>query len=170
MTPADPGYLWTLYRDTQQRIVDLMSDSTWDTGLPACPLWTVRDIVAHMTAVAEDWVRGGPLTAPPTDAETAAQIARFSDHDTAVWQASDQLLDFLRTPVPVCVQVEDGEYLTGPASGLEIELHTSRFEALRWGTGRRSHAQLSAMDWSADPGPVLAYLYLFGPAHADLVE
>ena len=49
-------------------------------------------------------------------------------------------------------------------------LHTSRFEALRWRTGRRSRAQLAAMDWSDDPAPVLDHLYLFGPADADVVE
>ncbi len=46
----------------------------------------------------------------------------------------------------------------------------TRFEALRWRTGRRSRAQLAAMDWSDDPTPVLDHLYLFGPAAADVVE
>ncbi|WP_396935131.1 maleylpyruvate isomerase N-terminal domain-containing protein [Mycolicibacterium sp.] len=218
MPTADPAYAWTLYRDTQQRIVDLMDDDAWDTRLPACPLWSVRDVVAHLAAVAEDWV-SGTMTVPPTDAETAAQIARFEGHDTAdvlaawdsaagqlqrlaadgtapplgdivvhehdirgalgvpgartdaaVWQVSDQLLDMLRTPVPVRVTVEDGEYRAGPRTGDEITLRTTRFEALRWRSGRRSHAQLAAMDWSADPAPVLEHLYLFGPAQADLVE
>jgi hypothetical protein len=41
---------------------------------------------------------------------------------------------------------------------------------LRWRTGRRSRAQLAAMDWSGDLTPVLDHLYTFGPADADIVE
>jgi hypothetical protein len=43
-------------------------------------------------------------------------------------------------------------------------------EAWRWRTGRRSRAQLAAMDWSDDPTPVLDHLYMFGPAETDIVE
>jgi uncharacterized protein (TIGR03083 family) len=194
-------------------------DAAWAAELAACPGWSVRDVVAHMTAVAEDWA-AGRLTGPPTDEQTAAQIARFGGHavasvltawsdaaarldrmaetgggapplgdvvvhehdvraaigrpgtrdSEAVWLSSDQLLTNLRTPVPLRVKVEDGEYRCGPDGGDEICLRTGRFEALRWRTGRRSRAQLAAMDWSDDPTPVLDHLYLFGPAAADVVE
>ncbi|ORA37062.1 maleylpyruvate isomerase N-terminal domain-containing protein [Mycobacterium aquaticum] len=218
MATADPLYVWTLYRDTRQRIVDLLTDDAWEVALPACPLWSVRDVVAHMTAVAEDWV-AGTLTVPPSDIETASQIARFDGKDTtavltawdaaaaelhrlaeqgtaaplgdivvhehdirgaldapgartdpAVAQASDQLLNILDTPVPLRVTVEDGDYRSGPHDGTEIGLRTTRFEVLRWRTGRRSRAQLAAMDWSADPAPLLEHLYLFGPTDTDLTE
>ena len=56
------------------------------------------------------------------------------------------------------------------AERAEILLSTTRFEALRWRTGRRSRAQLAAMDWSGDPTPVLDHLYMFGPAGADIIE
>jgi hypothetical protein len=184
-----------------------------------CPGWSVRDVVAHLTAVAEDWGRRR-LAGPPTDEQTAAQLARFDGYDVApllvawtdaasrldhvaetagvapplgdvvahehdvrgalrrpgardseaVWHSSDQMLANLRTPVPLRVTVEDGEYRSGPDGGSELRLRTERFEALRWRTGRRSRAQLAAMDWSDDPAPVLDYLYLFGPATADVVE
>jgi uncharacterized protein (TIGR03083 family) len=210
-----------VYQDTRERVCALMTrpdDAAWAAELAACPGWSVRDVLAHMTAVAEDW-EAGRLTGPPTDAETAAQIARFLEHDVAsvltawseaaarlermaetggapplgdvvvhehdvraamgrpgareseaVWLSSDQLLNNLRTPVALRVQVEDGEYRCGPDGGHELRLRTGRFEALRWRTGRRSRAQLAAMDWSDDPAPVLDHLYLFGPAVADVVE
>jgi hypothetical protein len=72
--------------------------------------------------------------------------------------------------VPLRVTVEDAEFRSGPDGGDEINLRTTRFEALRWRTGRRSRAQLAAMDWSTDPSQVLDHLYMFGPAEADLVE
>ena len=52
-------------------------DAAWNTAVPACPGWSVRDVVAHMTAVAEDWA-SGRLAGPPTDEETAAHVARFA--------------------------------------------------------------------------------------------
>ena len=46
------------------------------TAVAACPGWWVRDVVAHVAAVADEWA-DGRLSGPPTDEETAAQIARF---------------------------------------------------------------------------------------------
>jgi uncharacterized protein (TIGR03083 family) len=211
-----------LYQETKERIVALVAgldDAALSTAVAACPGWSVRDVVAHVVAVAEDWV-GGRLAGPPTDEETAAQIARFGgyrlaeilaawtdaaaaldhmaetagvkpplgditshEHDVrgaigrpgardsaAVWHSSDQLLLNLRTPIPLHVTVDDAQYRSGPGDRAEIRLRTTRFEALRWRTGRRSRAQLAAMDWSGDPTPVLEHLYLFGPAGADLEE
>lgn len=217
---VDPCLIARAYRETRKRIIALATgDAAWGTAVAACPGWTVRDVVAHLAAVAEDWV-DGPRSVPPTDEDTAAQLARFGgrdvteilgawsdcaaqlerlaetagvepplgditchEHDirgalrrpgardsSAVWYSTDRLLTNLRTPAPLRVTVEDAEYHTGPDGGTEIRLRTTRFEALRWRTGRRSRRQLAAMDWSGDPTPVLDHLYLFGPAVADVVE
>ncbi len=220
---ADPRLVTRIYHETRERVAELVArldDAELGVLLAACPAWSVRDVVAHMAAVADDWV-SGRLTGPPTDEQTAAQIARFDgatiteilaawadaaakldgiaetdgaeppigditchEHDirsaigrpgardsAAVWYTSDRLLSNLRTPVPVCVTVEDAGYRSGPDDGgAEIQLCTTRFEALRWRTGRRSRAQLAAMDWLGDPTPALDHLYMFGPADADIAE
>lgn len=222
---ADPRLIARLYQETWERIVALVSgldDAAWRVRVAACPGWCIRDVVAHLTAVAEDWA-SGRLAGAPTDEETAAQIARFGgcdaaqilaawmaaaaqldhlagtaglapplgditchEHDiraaigrpgardsAAVWSVSDQLLAALQTPVPLHVTVEDARYRSGPDDSTqtpEILLSTTRFEVLRWRTGRRSRAQLAAMDWSGDPTPVFDHLYMFGPADADLIE
>ena len=59
-----------------------LGDAAWSTVVAACPGWSVRHGMAHLAAVAEDWVRGR-LAGPPTDEETAAQIARFGGFDVA---------------------------------------------------------------------------------------
>ena len=220
---ADPRLVTRIYQETRARIAEMVAalhDEQLEMLIAACPGWSVRDVVAHMAAVADDWV-SGRLAGPPTDEQTAAQIARFEgsaitdilaawadaaakldrmaeteateppigditchEHDirsaigrsgardsAAVWYTSDRLLANLRTPVPLRVTVEDAEYRSGPdGDGAEIALSTTRFEALRWRTGRRSRAQLAAMDWSGDPAPVLDHLYMFGPADTDIVE
>lgn len=222
MSVADPRLVARLYQETRERIIASVTgldDAAWSTAVAACPGWSVRDVVAHLAAVAEDWGRGR-LAGPPTDEETAAQIARFGGYDVAeilaawtdavaqldhmaettgvnpplgditshehdvrgaigrpgardsaaVWYSSDWLLTDLRTPVPLRVTVEDAHYRSGPSDRAEIRLRTTRFEALRWRTGRRSRAQLAAMDWSGDPTLVLDHLYMFGPADADVAE
>lgn len=211
-----------MYQDTQARICALLPDPDdphWSDEVPACPGWSIRDVVAHLTAVAQDWA-ARTLSGAPTDEQTAEHIARFAHHSTAdllsawtaaaselhrsaaadglhppladitchehdirgalgrpgaresaaVWHASDRLIPMLAPPRPLRITVEDGEYVCGPDRGTEIQLTTTRFEALRWRTGRRSRAQLAAMDWSEDPTPIIEELYLFGPAAVDLME
>jgi hypothetical protein len=58
----------------------------------------------------------------------------------------------------------------GPRPGTEFKLTISRFDALRWRMGRRSRAQLAALDWSGDPTPVIDHLVVFGPAVHDIDE
>jgi len=81
---ADPDLSW-LYRDTRERLILLLSEldgAALATRVPACPAWSVREVVAHLTAVSQD-VLAGRLTRIPAERETAAQVARFKDHDLA---------------------------------------------------------------------------------------
>ena len=218
---ADPD-LSRLYHDTRERLVVLLSqldEAALATRVPACPAWLVRDVVAHLCAVNQD-VLAGRQTGINTDAETAAQVARFRNHGMArilaawqdvapqfeqfvrarkawtavidiasheqdiraavgrpgardtevIWHSSDWLLTRLRPPVALIVAVEDAQYRAGPPDGTPLRLATSRFEAFRWRMGRRSRAQLAALDWSGDPSPVLDHLTFFGPSAADIIE
>jgi uncharacterized protein (TIGR03083 family) len=222
VSATDPCRVARIYQDTKERITSLVTgldDGALRTAVTACPGWSVRDVVAHLAATADD-VGRGRLTGAPTDEQTAAQIARFSgqsmSHIIAVWTdaaahldrlaesrgfqapvgdvashehdvraalgrpgardsaavhySADRLLTNFRPPVPLRVTVEDAEYRSGPDDGVEIRLRTTRFEALRWRTGRRSRAQLAAMDWSDDPASVIDHLCMFGPADIDIDE
>jgi uncharacterized protein (TIGR03083 family) len=90
--------------------------------------------------------------------------------DDAVRFAAPALLQFLDVPAPLVVRTEDGEVRVGPTDGEPTVLTTTRFDAFRWRLGRRSRAQMAALDWSADPEPFLDHLVLFGPAEQDVLE
>ena len=71
--------LGRLYRATRERLTSLVSgldEAALAVPVPACPLWQVRDVVAHLAAVVEDAL-AGRLTGPPSEAETAVQVARY---------------------------------------------------------------------------------------------
>ena len=94
--PAAVPDLGRLYHDTRERLVGLLAEldaADLVTRVPACPAWLVRDVVAHLCAVCED-VPAGRLTRIPAEAETAAQVARFRDHDLPASSARG------RTPRP----------------------------------------------------------------------
>ncbi len=219
---TDDPALSGLYRRTRERIMTLVSGldrREQDLAVPACPGWSVRDIVAHLTAATED-VLAGRLTGPPPDEFTAEQVERFRQVELSatmsrwdelapefetlidrfeVWPAvldaatheqdirgavgrpggrhsdvvrlgAERLITWLDPPVALRVVVEDVEFRVGPDAGDELVLTTGWFDALRWRMGRRSRAQLLAMEWSADPSPVVDSLVVFGPSPVDIHE
>lgn len=65
--------------------------------------------------------------------------------------------------------VLDGEPCpsTPPAA---LQLRVSGFELLRVAMGRRTLAQIAALDWSADPGDAARRIHVFGPAESPIDE
>lgn len=77
--------LGTMYRGARARIGDLvvgLDAAGSATAVPCCPGWSVRDVVAHLAGTTDD-VLAGKLTGPPTDEQTAQQVARFADRSVA---------------------------------------------------------------------------------------
>ena len=67
------------YRETRQRLTALVSEldaAALATPVPACPGWSVADVIGHLAAIPEDAL-AGRLTGPPSEEETAAQVARY---------------------------------------------------------------------------------------------
>ncbi|HEX5266660.1 MAG TPA: maleylpyruvate isomerase family mycothiol-dependent enzyme [Acidimicrobiales bacterium] len=74
-TSAD---LPALYRDTRERVAEMVGSlgpGELAAPVPACPGWSVADVVSHLAAVGED-VLAGRLTGPPDAEQTAEQVAR----------------------------------------------------------------------------------------------
>ncbi|MDR2988766.1 MAG: maleylpyruvate isomerase family mycothiol-dependent enzyme [Nocardiopsaceae bacterium] len=80
MREHDTTPLDSLYRETRQRVASLvagLTDSELGAPVPACPAWTVRDVVSHLAALAEDAV-SGRLKGIPDDEFTAGQVGRLA--------------------------------------------------------------------------------------------
>ena len=71
--------LGKVYLDVRHRIVDLVRDGDAATTMvPACPQWSVHDVVAHLTGNCAD-ILGGNLDGAATEAWTAAQVTARKD-------------------------------------------------------------------------------------------
>jgi uncharacterized protein (TIGR03083 family) len=89
----------------------------------------------------------------------------------AIREMAPRLASWLDPGVRMRIVTERGEYVLGDGQDEpSLTLSTTEFEMFRWRMGRRSPAQLAAMDWSADPAAVLGQLTIFGPATSDIVE
>ena len=84
--------------------------------------------------------------------------------------ASEWLLSSWRPAEAVLVRIGEKEIALGPETEPHLTLKTSAFESFRFRLGRRSPAQLRAMDWSGDPGRVLDKICIFGPEPYDIIE
>jgi len=94
--------LGALYRASRLRIVDLVSDDVSSHAVPATPLWTVHDVIAHLAGITED-VATGNMSGVTTDPWTAAQVERGRHRSMgdllAMWdQHAPMIESFLSSP------------------------------------------------------------------------
>jgi len=84
LEPLDPtNDLGAAYRGLRLRVIDLLRDlgpEAAATRSHACPDWTVKDLVAHLSGECQD-ILDGNLDGVGTDPWTAAQVARLADQD-----------------------------------------------------------------------------------------
>lgn len=94
------------YRSCRERIGEIavnLGPDELTRKVPACPEWTVTDLVAHLAGVAEDFAAGN-LNKAGTDEWTRAQIARRSELEMPSliedWDAISMELDPSLDEVP----------------------------------------------------------------------
>jgi hypothetical protein len=94
------------YALARKRLSELLAgvEEPAEVPVPACPTWSAHDVLAHLVAVNED-VLAGKLTGPPSDEETAVQVARRRGVPTAdvlaEWAEMAPALEALLTEVRV---------------------------------------------------------------------
>lgn len=102
--------LHLVYRDTRLRLLELapkLDSSHLATMTPACPAWSVKDILAHLTGLAADFEAG--IERPGRAEYTARQVAERAD-----WSVDQICKEWMST---------------GPALERRIEAESPRLRA-----------------------------------------
>lgn len=158
------------YQDGRRRVTALLAEldeRRLATRVPACPAWTVRDLLAHLVGVAADtaggdgFFAGAPLAwqQPPLAAArerwTAGHVdTRRSADGPALLREWDKHGDDLET----ALRRGDGrEAVLGPGAPA-ITLRGEPYELFRVLSGRRSAARIRALGWDADPSRYLGVI------------
>ena len=135
-----PEAVAEVYCETKDRIVSLLTGSAaaqWNQPVPACPGWSVRDVVAHLTAVALD-LPEGRLAIPPSDAETAEHVRRFAARD------EDELLAVWAGATDRLVQLAEATGLEPPLGDIACHEHD-----IRAALGKPGSRDADSVRWTA---------------------
>lgn len=84
------------YRAVRSRMIGLAASADPATPVPACPAWTVRELLAHVTGVAADVIAGrlGEAgTQPWVDAQLAARTDATLEEILAEWRETGPAVD-----------------------------------------------------------------------------
>lgn len=96
------------YEAIRIRIDELVRGSDGATPVPTCPAWSVRDVVAHLAGLCQDWV-SNDLLGYASDGWTAKQVARFAG------RGIDDILDAWRNASVAFAALPDDELMGPPA-------------------------------------------------------
>lgn len=213
-----PAVYASLQRALIPQLAALDSDETHN-AVPACPGWTIKDVMAHVSGLVAETLAGVPLPRG-SDAATARQVADrtdlslsdvleewwanapgfadFGEHDPAYVAAltSDLVVhaidigETLDEPIDIddeairlvaaryghtlldraaqagiaLALVLDGAALVDDVHDGRLTLRASSFDFLRAVTGRRTGAEVRAMNWTGDPEVLLGAAWSqYGP-------
>jgi uncharacterized protein (TIGR03083 family) len=187
--PACPG--WTV-RGVVSHLLGTVEDALAGriTGPPSEDL-TAEQVARHATDPGSELVARWAELAPPfeevvTAGEIWPAVLDVVSHEHDVRQALGRpggrddevvlagaaaVVARLEAPWTLEVTLAEGPTLRSlPSTGPTYRLRTSAFEVLRLRLGRRSRAEVRALDWDPIPPPDLAPLFVFGPRPTPLRE
>jgi uncharacterized protein (TIGR03083 family) len=96
------------YSALQSRVREMLSTVDCSVSVPACPGWSVRDVLAHLVGLCEDWVNHR-LDGYASAAWTADQVARYDTLTPA------DLLERWTALVPEFVRLDEDRLMGPPA-------------------------------------------------------
>ena len=98
--PVGGTYL-AAYAEVHARLAGLVRADIADVVVPACPGWRVRDVVAHLAGLCEDWVESR-LDGYASERWTADQVSRYERSTcgeiVAAWAGAMTTFRSLREP------------------------------------------------------------------------
>ncbi len=122
-----------------------LDEAAWATPVPCTPAWTVRDVLSHVTGVADD-VLAGRMQGAAGEAWTAAQIERH--RDTGI----DELLARWSEQAPAVAESIDAMGEPRPPIDCHSHEHDIRHALAR--PGSRSNPIVDARAFASVDAPV----------------
>jgi uncharacterized protein (TIGR03083 family) len=107
-------------------LVEGFGAEEWDRPVQACPGWTVRDVLSHLVGTVDDAL-AGRLTGPPSEEQTAEQVARLRD------RSPDDLLAEWTATAPAFEEVISGFEIWPAALDVMSHEHDVRHAVARPG-------------------------------------
>src|SRR5271166_2182999 len=105
---AGPVEYLEAYGVLRERLGNIIGANDGDVPVPACPGWPVRDVVAHLAGLCEDWV-DHHLDGYGSERWTDAQVSRSSGENL------EQMLERWRRAAERFAQLEDDPVMGPPA-------------------------------------------------------
>ena len=96
------------YAALQVRLSVLLSRRDGSAAVPSCPGWTVRDVLAHLVGLCEDWI-DHRLAGYASASWAAQQVTRYEGYSL------DDLLQQWRSLVPDFARLDDDPQMGPPA-------------------------------------------------------
>ena len=191
--PTCPG--WSVKDLVAHLAVSLGAYVDRDMEGATSPSWGDNQVAAHRETSLQDclaeWeqnaARAGDLFESPLGAIAMADVlAHEQDIRTAIGQPGERkgagvgasveiALGFIEKKIagtnlpPFRIVTDDVDRVVGEGPPA-VTLSTSTYELWRSMHGRRSRAQVRAMEWDGDPTPYLDVFFVFGPAEDDIEE
>lgn len=118
MSDVDVGRLYRANRERVTALVRPIPQARLAGPCPACPGWSVHDVVSHLAGIAADAI-AGRLGGMPSDEQTATQVDQRRDQPTTVvlreWERSASQLELVLTKtglalVPAAIDVAVHEH------------------------------------------------------------
>lgn len=130
--------LETTYEQARGRMVDLVTEAGAggaNTIVPACPEWCVRDVVAHVSAVCADIIRGS-VAGPPDDLDgwTAGHVTDRRERSVA--EIIDEWAEF--GPL-VAARLDNFPGRYGPHVVMDVNTHEQDIRGAVGKPGARDH-------------------------------
>lgn len=174
-TGHDPAEQYPAYRRTRENITALVTRSpdTAFAGVPACPGWTVRDLIGHLVHICESFIalEDNQIDLRPREGvDLAGLLDRWAALDGGLREALDRtpelrrrilLLDVLSHEIDLRVglgeTVEPSDHPAFPGAldlatmGFGLAVHGGKLPALRIDTPER--------DWMVGEGAPLATVH-----------
>ncbi|MGK2928206.1 MAG: maleylpyruvate isomerase family mycothiol-dependent enzyme [Acidimicrobiales bacterium] len=114
---ADPSTIAMQYRITMRSVIALVDDADPDTIVPACPEWSVHDVIAHLTGLASDVVSAN-VTGYAGPEWTDAQVATRAGDTIATmvdeWEATEPAMRALIEDLDASPLPETIDHVIGP--------------------------------------------------------